>query len=979
MVRRDFAWTRPQLSFSENDTGVIEHYEATDPDNTLHWDVKGPNAPFFTIADGRLQFVDAPNFEAPGDLAVAGGDPDNIYEVTLRAVEVRAGGYDGPAQSEELTVTVTVTNVAENGEVSINWLQPEVATPIMAELGDPDGGTGEQWQWYRSKVDDPDSDPASATDRNLHWEAATGGGNNLETYTPNADDVGKYLLAEASYSVQVADETVEKMHYARSVHVVRADVSDTDNNSPDFAPGAGQAETDREIAEDVSIGSPVGARVAVPDNTLEVGEVLTYTLDDAPATTPNRAEGDAGFFAIDPATGRLTVAKRLDYDNNPETPEDAAPAPDGIYVIQVTATDPSNAANDGDSDTIIVTITALDRNDAPKVSGERELAIDEDMDLGEGVDNDTNLYMWMDEDSVDSPRWTLEGPDHAVFELAAEVEGESIEETRRLFFKRDMKPDYEEPADQDGDNVYEVTIRVTDNDGLSGTQRVRVTVNNIVEEGEIELTPAQPRLGEALTAALSDPDVVESETDWAWYRTATEAEPEFENVAAISGATTGMYVPELDDVGMFLHARVEYRDGASVEDDPVTTPGTDTTNDERNNGGPDSETDTFDSDVMLTMSTTKAVVATPAVNTAPEFSAGPIGREVSENTPGTAYVDYPVVAANEDLGDVITYTLGGPHERFFELLDEKSGQLMVSVGTGLEFEGTQASYNVDLTAEDHRGLTDTVRVNIQVTNVNEAPSEPHEFFQDPGVLVRGDANVSYVENGTDAVDTYSATGMLAGSTVRWTVSGDDGSDFAISSGGELTFDNPPDFEAPADMDGGNTYEVTVMVEAVGGDQSSMLEVTVRVTNVDEDGSVAAITGTARVGSTLTAGMVSDPDGNVRDERWTWERSTDGMTGWSAIGGATASTYEATAADVDDYLRVKVTYTDGEGFGKDVTSARTSKVVAADAGDPLLRDYDPNGDGTIERADMRRAVADFFGPSPTLTRAEMRQLVGIYFG
>jgi hypothetical protein len=195
----------------------------------------------------------------------------------------------------------------------------------------------------------------------------------------------------------------------------------------------------------------------------------------------------------------------------------------------------------------------------------------------------------------------------------------------------------------------------------------------------------------------------------------------------------------------------------------------------------------------------------------------------------------------------------------------------------------------------------------------------------------------------------------------------------------LEFSRSPNYEDPKDVGTNNVYEVTVKATATGGTDMDTQQVRVTVINVDEDGSVAAITGTARVGSTLTAGLVSDPDGDVSNQRWTWERSTDGTTGWSAIVGATASTYEATAADVDDYLRVKVTYTDGEGPSKDVTSARTSsKVVAADAGDPLLGEYDPNGDGTIESADMRRAVANFFGPSPTLTRAEMRRLVGIYF-
>ena len=46
--------------------------------------------------------------------------------------------------------------------------------------------------------------------------------------------------------------------------------------------------------------------------------------------------------------------------------------------------------------------------------------------------------------------------------------------------------------------------------------------------------------------------------------------------------------------------------------------------------------------------------------------------------------------------------------------------------------------------------------------------------------------------------------------------------------------------------------------------------------------------------------------------------------------------------------------------------------------PLLVEYDPNADDVIDKADMRRAVADYFGQQPTLTKADMRRLVAIYF-
>ena len=63
-----------------------------------------------------------------------------MYSVVMRAIASRASGDTGPAETVDTTVTVTVTDVDEDGEVVISWLQPEVAIPIMASLTDPDGG-----------------------------------------------------------------------------------------------------------------------------------------------------------------------------------------------------------------------------------------------------------------------------------------------------------------------------------------------------------------------------------------------------------------------------------------------------------------------------------------------------------------------------------------------------------------------------------------------------------------------------------------------------------------------------------------------------------------------------------------------------------------------------------------------------------------------------------------------------------------------
>ena len=79
----------------------------------------------------------------------------------------------------------------------------------------------------------------------------------------------------------------------------------------------------------------------------------------------------------------------------------------------------------------------------------------------------------------------------------------------------------------------------------------------------------------------------------------------------------------------------------------------------------------------------------------------------------------------------------------------------------LDYE-TKDSYEVMVTAEDSDGASDSIDVTVTVTNVAELGT------------VSGDATVSYAENGTDPVGTYTADGP---DTATWTVSGADMDDF----------------------------------------------------------------------------------------------------------------------------------------------------------------------------------------------------------
>ena len=719
--------------YAEIRTNTIVPLAATEPDgDSLRWEVTGVDATDFMIVDAadiagdgkdrvELHFKNQPDFEnGKGSGVLNGTANNNVYDVTVRATETTAVG-DGPNMAAELTVTVQVTNSDEPGTVEVNWLQPEVGTPIMGTLTDPDGpltGVEEitiEWQWYLAKVSSPNRDPDLATlgQPASEWAeiGVVGSGYDSKTYTPQgrlagtqeaAVDETYHLLVVARYDdgASLDAAAADKIAFGISMYPVKADVSDADNNSPDFH----QDTTTRTVPENRGVGMTVGQPVDVDQN--EDGDRLTYQLDnDRNAATAfedatgdhvvgdadgtNNVVGDVGYFSINNATGQISVAKKLDWDNNPAHPKDA----DGEYVFWVRATDPSGESVDGeDNDYIKVTVTATDVNDAPRVvDGRAEISLNEvnstaeDADvtkfIGLGYMQDgtdevptmvmdpakPNLYHRSDEDRVDRGIWPepLGGSDGRLFEYKVPDDGIG----RRLLFKEANLPDYENPQDANRDNVYEVTIVLQDSSGAQGTKNVRITVNNVDEDGKLELTPEDPDSGMPVTVILTDPDGVKYITDRKWYTTGSRLDTIFNDDGTL---VTGVreQVDETTDeytgtVGSYVWTMVDYRDGYSVEDDPITAL------DERNDdpdiddvkqqhkyeitvddeGNPVSGDELFhNSDIMILKVTDNAVQKDPAEDDdVPLPSTSPIlvNRMVYENVPSTGYTGIPLEMTGE--------------------------------------------------------------------------------------------------------------------------------------------------------------------------------------------------------------------------------------------------------------------------------------------------------------------------------------------
>ena len=552
------------FSYAEKGEGPVTTYNARDPEgNKIFWTLSGTDAGVFSIDGGALRFKSPPDYENPRDEADATTTPpaiadNNIYRVTVR---FGAGGEDGAPGADdydgddlgELDLTITVTNIDEEGKVNLSSLQPQVGTTLTATVTDLDGVavTG-SWQW------------ANSDSMNGPWEDIAERSTD-STYRPVDTDLDKYLQVTVRYrdNVSGADTRTES---AVSAYPVRKD-SITSNDPPKFpdqstlltgvssptaaAPTQGRTTTERFIHENSPAGTRVGAPVTAFDDDTDI-EVLTYSLSGHP--------DDVNSFNIDPVTGQITVsaAARL----NADVAAGTRGAADTPYEISVIATD-----GDGDIQTIEVDIRVVRVDEPPRVTGgAREMShwevdrtvrtawrIDTDLDSGVldfsadpatlvAANYQDATYTATDQEDTDTDlTWSLAGPDATrvnadgdvvpIFVLTADATADPVVlstsltgATATLAF--DPGPDFETPWDTNKDNVYEVTLVVTDSSGQKGEYPVTVKVINSTDDnvaGTVKILNRVPEVAIPLKATHNDRDGGVRELKWQWYRSVATA------------------------------------------------------------------------------------------------------------------------------------------------------------------------------------------------------------------------------------------------------------------------------------------------------------------------------------------------------------------------------------------------------------------------------------------------------------------------
>ena len=134
-----------------------------------------------------------------------------------------------------------------------------------------------------------------------------------------------------------------------------------------------------------------------------------------------------------------------------------------------------------------MTITLTNVNEAPSVTGTSNKSEGENRAVSTPIGN----YTAADPDASSTFTWTLEGDDADDFKINPQGE-------LRLL----SSPDYESPTDSDTNNDYNVTVKVTDNGGLSATADFALTINNVNEA---------PRIVTGTTGAAFDEDRLATE------------------------------------------------------------------------------------------------------------------------------------------------------------------------------------------------------------------------------------------------------------------------------------------------------------------------------------------------------------------------------------------------------------------------------------------------------------------------------------
>ncbi len=461
-------WSSPSAVATENSAPVFDDGGPTSrmgPENAAAGEDIGA-AVSATDEDGdpltyTLGVTDAASFDIVGSSGQLRTKAPLDYEVqsSYSLVVTVSDEYGGSAS---ITTAIAVTNVDEAGTVGLSSDQPQVGAELTATLADPDGSvSGVAWSWE------------SSSDQ-TNWASISG--TTTASYTPVAGDVGSYLRATAAYADGHGPGKSAQTALANAVQ----------------APPAGPTVAiDFDPSGPVLPGSPIAVTMSFSGLTFSNAAGLTFRADVVDQNGNEAAACEGGGIGVD------RYMNVVDADPEVHTGTIAGACPQGDYTLAAsisTSADVELASASADF--------SVATNRQPQFlaveTGVRSVA--ENTAAGGSIGAPVSAA---DPDTGDTLTYTLGGADAAFFDIDMS--------TGQLSVADGVALDFEDPVDADANNVYAVTVSVSDGKDADGNAEAAaddtVGVAITVADQVAPAAPSAPTVSPAPTDSHSSLDV----------------------------------------------------------------------------------------------------------------------------------------------------------------------------------------------------------------------------------------------------------------------------------------------------------------------------------------------------------------------------------------------------------------------------------------------------------------------------------------
>ncbi|MEL6472228.1 MAG: DUF4347 domain-containing protein [Cyanobacteria bacterium J06623_4] len=397
--------------------------------------ISGDDSALFRINvnTGVLRFRSEPDFEAPTD-----SNSDNAYLV-------RVGVSDDAGETDDQLLTVNVTDVNEDPIIPGD-------PPVITSSGGGDTASLTVDEGEKFVVDMNATSSNGDVERDGLTYSLNGGEDvslfriNKNTGVVRFKSAPDFEAPEDNDGDNLYEVSVEVKNStgATDSQLLQVTVDDIDDGG-----GAPLTITSDGGGDNASVDVNEGETFVTDVNTTG-GNNVTYSLN---------AGEDVAFFDIDAQTGVISFKLAPDFEN----PEDANG--NNTYLINVLAQDTTGQS---DSQFLVVSVRdVVESGQAPTITSDANPSVLEGSTLAVDIDS-TDPDGDVEGDGI-SYRINA-GPDRDRFDID--------EDTGEIFFL--TEPDFENPGDADGDNVYQINVLATDSTGLVASQFVQIRVTNKV-------------------------------------------------------------------------------------------------------------------------------------------------------------------------------------------------------------------------------------------------------------------------------------------------------------------------------------------------------------------------------------------------------------------------------------------------------------------------------------------------------------------